>query len=79
MELQAADIYWSSVVQDDFAKEIKVIGSKCYLPKSSPLLSLHPIVDTIGLLWVGGRIQQVDPMTSVIPSSCPESILLQSC
>ena len=38
MELQAADTYWSSVVQGaSFAREIKAIKNK-HLPKSSPLL-----------------------------------------
>ena len=60
MELQAADTYWSSVVQGaSFAREIKAIKNKYHLPKSSPLLALHPIIDSSGLLWVGGRIQRV--------------------
>jgi len=59
-ELQAADVYWLSIVQGDhFAKEIHAIRSKQHLSKSSPLLSLHPIIDSSGLLRVGGRIQRM--------------------
>lgn len=60
-ELQTADVYWASVIQGDyFAREIEAIRGKQNLPKSSPLLSLHPILDSTGLLRVRGRIERAN-------------------
>ena len=55
-ELHAAETYWVSIAQEDyFEKEIQAIKKGKVLPKSSPLLSLHPIIDSSGVIRVGGR------------------------
>ena len=52
-ELHTAETYWIPIVQEDcFPKEIETIKILC---SSSPLLSLHPILDLSGILRVGGR------------------------
>ena len=54
--MQAADIYWLSLLQEQhFAKELKSLRKEQNLQKSSPLVSLHPFLDSDGLLRVGGR------------------------
>ena len=56
-ELIAAETYWLLLSQSDhFAAEIEAIKEKC-LPNTSGLLSLHPFLDSSGLLHVGGRVQ----------------------
>ena len=53
-----AETYWLSISQQEyFAEEIDAIQWKITLPNSSCLLPLHPIVDSSGLLRVGGREQ----------------------
>lgn len=55
-ELQAAEMYWVSVIQRDHStKEIKALKGTQSLHESSVLLSLHPILDSSGVLRVGGR------------------------
>ena len=55
-ELHAAETYWVSIAQEDyFEKEIQAIKKGKVLPKSSPLFSLHPIIDSSGVIRVGGR------------------------
>lgn len=58
-ELNKAIMYWASVSQSTHFTEIRAIKSCTSLPKSSPLLSLNPFLDEVGLLRVGGR-QQID-------------------
>ena len=54
-ETQEAEFYWFSIVQkQSFISDIVNINSGRKLHGSSPLLSLHPIVDERGLLRVGG-------------------------
>ena len=55
-ELQAAETYWVSIIQrDHFTKEIQALKESKDLQQSSILLSLHPILDSSGVLHVGGR------------------------
>lgn len=57
-ELHTAENYWLSLVQgEQFAKELESLKANRDLPKTSPLLHLHPFVDSTGLLCVGGREQ----------------------
>lgn len=43
-----------------FQKEISQLKSNQGLPKSNPLISLNPFVDSYGLLRVGGRLSRSD-------------------
>ena len=71
-ELQAAEAYWVTVVQQDhFAKELTAIKESQKLHNSSPLLSLRPILDSPGLLRVGGR-----ECNSAAPFSSQHPIIL---
>ena len=55
-ELYSAELYWCSVAQrDHFMGEIESIKTKTPLDKSSPLLTLRPLIDSADLLRVGGR------------------------
>ena len=55
-ELKAAERYWIKIVQNThFLEEINSLKKQIPLRSSSPLLSLHPFVDSSGLLRVGGR------------------------
>ena len=55
-ELHTAETYWISIAQEDcFPEEIETIKESKILCSSSPLLSLHPILDSSGILHVGGR------------------------
>ena len=65
-ELHSAEVYWISIAQEDcywisiaqedcFPEEIKGIKESKVLHSSSPLLSLHPILDSSGILCAGGR------------------------
>ena len=55
-ELRAAERYWIKIIQDThFLEEITSLKKQIPLHSSSPLLSLHPFVDSSGLLRVGGR------------------------
>ena len=54
-ELYLAELHLCSVVQrDHFMDEIELIKKKAHLDKSSPLLSLLPLINS-ALLHVGGR------------------------
>ena len=60
-ELNDAATYWYSRAQrDHFEVEIDAIKSKTGLPKATSLLPLHPILDSTGILRVGGRQQHSD-------------------
>ena len=57
-ELLEAEAYWLLFSQEEhFAREIQILKKNHVLPNSSPLLSLHPILDSAGILRVGGRVQ----------------------
>ena len=57
-EIYEAELYWFSIVQkQSFLPDVNAIKSGKKLRRSSPLLSIHPIVDECGLLRVGGREQ----------------------
>ena len=57
-ELFTAENYWISLSQEDhFSKEIDALKSKHTVPSASCLLSLHPILDSLNILRVGGREQ----------------------
>ena len=52
------ECYWYSIAQQDhFKGEIDSIKSKSDLNKARPLISLRPMIDSSGLLRVGGRQQ----------------------
>ncbi|XP_036140647.1 uncharacterized protein LOC118644911 [Monomorium pharaonis] len=57
-EIESAKIYWITRVQQiAFQKELQILSNGQSLPRSSPLLRLTPVVDSNGLLRVGGRLQ----------------------
>ena len=57
-ELHEAEYYWISIIQNDhFQNEIQTLKQERLLKKSSPLLPLHPFLDSNKLLRVGGRQQ----------------------
>ena len=68
-ELVAAETYWLSISQHDhFAQEIDALQKKHMIHNSSCLLPLHPLVDSSGLLRVGGREQNSNaPYSSQLP------------
>ena len=57
-ELHEAEYYWISIIQNDhFQNETQTLKQESPLKKSSPLLPLHPFLDSNNLLRVGGRQQ----------------------
>ena len=55
-ELLEAERYWIKIIQRTyFSEEIECLSQQISLNPSSPLLPLHPFVDSAGLLRVGGR------------------------
>ena len=55
-ELHTAETYWISIAEEDsLPEEIETIKESKILRSSDPLLSLHPILDSSGILRVGGR------------------------
>ena len=55
-ELVTAEKYWVTLSQrDHFSTEITALKTKHRLSSSSCLLSLHPFLDSEGVLRVGGR------------------------
>ncbi len=55
-ELRVAEIYWFILVQNQsFSKEMEAIKHSRTLRKSSPLIPMHPFLDSAGLVRVGGR------------------------
>ena len=57
-ELHKAEILWYSTAQrEHFKDEIDAMSSRSILNKSSQLLSLRPVLDSSGLMRVGGRQQ----------------------
>ena len=76
-ELIAAEAYWLLLSQSDhFAAEIEAIKEKC-LPNTSGLLSLHPFLDSSGLLRVEEFRTQVCPILVSTLLSFTASILSQ--
>ena len=57
-ELVAAENYWILIAQEDYFKEeIHALTSNKALPSKGCLLSLHPFLDSSGILRVRGREQ----------------------
>lgn len=54
-EMEAAEKYWVSHSQE--CCFVDDIASKRDIALSSSLLSLHPLLDSSGILRVGGRVQ----------------------
>ena len=55
-ELVTSETYWLSLAQrQTFVSEIETLKNNAALSKSSHLSSLHPILDSSGLIRVGGR------------------------
>ena len=55
-ELVSAEQYWILLSQiDHFPSEVSLLQAKQPLPNNSCLLSLHPFLDSDGILRVGGR------------------------
>ena len=66
-EIKASEIYWISLTQyQSFFIEIQSLKKGESLLKSSRLFSLHPFIDSLGLLRVGGRCQNSQMPFSVI-------------
>ena len=58
-EVNKAETYWISMSQSQrFTSELKALSSKQVLPSSSSLFSLHPFLDSQGILRVSGREQR---------------------
>ena len=57
-ELKQAEQHWIRRIQhQEYEKEISALEKGNPLPRSSKILSLHPILDQHGLLRVGGRMK----------------------
>ena len=57
-ELMKAESYWISLIQKEhFSTEIFSLQTNLDIHQSSVLFTLHPFLDSNGLLRVGGRIQ----------------------
>ena len=55
-ELVNAEVHWLLFSQrEHFEDEIKTLKSGQAIPSSSPLFTLHPFVDPVGVLRAGGR------------------------
>jgi hypothetical protein len=58
VEMDAADKYWVSLSQECcFAEDIAALKGKGDIALSSPLLPLHPFLDSSDIVRVGGRTQ----------------------
>ena len=56
-ELDLAEKYWIKLVQQThFTKEISLLKKNKTLPKGSCLITLHPFIDSEGILRLSGRI-----------------------
>ena len=57
-EIHKAELYWISLAQNElFQRQLELLKEGQDLPKTSSLLTLHPFMDSLGLLRVGGREQ----------------------
>ena len=58
-KLLSVETYWISIPQSQcFKSELKSLSSKDLLHSNSALFSLHPFIDSQGVLWVNGREQE---------------------
>ena len=56
LELRAAEVYWYIIVQEQHCKqELSALHKVLVVPRHSPLVPLHPIMDEDGILRVGGH------------------------
>lgn len=55
---KAEHVIIKCVQHESYSEELKCIESNCDLPKTSTLHKLRPIIDSEGLLRIGGRIDQ---------------------
>ncbi len=66
-EITNADKYWLSYSQYDcFSKEIGNLKAKNIIPSGSTLMTLHPFLDSNGILRVSGREQKEKLACSVM-------------
>ena len=56
--IKAEQLVIKSVQEESFSKEILSLQQSGQVHKRSSILSLNPMVDKDGLLWVGGRLKQ---------------------
>ena len=82
--VDGAEMYWTTLTQQQaFADEIETLMHGQSLSKPSPLFSLHPFVDSSGLLHVGGRGRNTEMSYSIthpviLPGKHPITSLLIS-
>ena len=55
---KAEHVIIKCVQHESYSEELKCIKSSCELPKTSPLHKLRPVIDSEGMLRIGGRIDQ---------------------
>ena len=68
-EMDKAESYWVKLSQRaHFSREIGALRAGCGISRASPLLSLNPFLDTVGLLQVGGREQNSKRLYGSQPS-----------
>ena len=83
-ELRVAELFVIKDVQRiSFAKELQIIRTNDSLPKSSPLASLSPFIDSYGILRVGGRlknapISEESKHPSILPNNNPVTKIIIS-
>ena len=66
-ELRNSERYWALFTQEQaFQKEMEILREENSLPPSSRLFTLHPFIDSFGLLRVGGRGRNTDMEPSVV-------------
>lgn len=71
-ELEASKIYWVKRIQQSaFQREFSVLLKGQILPKSNLLLRLTPIMDSNGLLRIGGRLH-----LSLLPADAKHPLIL---
>ncbi|KAG7470266.1 hypothetical protein JOB18_028772 [Solea senegalensis] len=57
---QSTSVIIKTVQHEAYDMEFKCLASETTIPKTSPLWSLDPFIDTDGLLRVGGRLSEAD-------------------
>ena len=56
-ELNTAETLWLAIMQSHtFQEELELLRKKKAIPNASSLCTLHPLLDNLGLLQVGGRL-----------------------
>ena len=64
-EIAAAECYWLSISQGvHFPAELEALKSHSAIPTTSCLVPLHPFLDSLGLIRVGGRQQHSKALVS---------------